>query len=45
LYEAKKDFARALTAYRDIARNAKDPELVAAASDRASQLSTGGRKR
>ncbi len=38
LYEARKDFARAVTAYRDIMRNAKDPELVAAANDRVSQL-------
>ena len=38
LYEAKKDVRRALESYRDIIRNAKDPELVAAASDRASQL-------
>ena len=29
LYEAKKDFPRALASYRDIMRNAKDPELVA----------------
>jgi TolA-binding protein len=39
IYETKKDLPRALAAYRDIIRNAKDPELVAAASDRASQLS------
>ncbi|HKQ59622.1 MAG TPA: tetratricopeptide repeat protein, partial [Candidatus Eisenbacteria bacterium] len=45
LYEARKDKARALTAYRDIMRNAKDPELVAAASDRVSQLEAGARKR
>jgi TolA-binding protein len=38
LYEARKDVRRALESYRDIMRNAKDPELVAAASDRASQL-------
>ena len=38
LYEARKDFPRALLAYRDIMRNATDPELVAAATDRASQL-------
>ena len=41
LYEAKKDFPRALAAYRDIMRNAKDPELVAAAEDRATALSRG----
>jgi tetratricopeptide (TPR) repeat protein len=41
LYEAKKDYPRALAAYRDIMRNAKDPELVAAAEDRATALSRG----
>jgi TolA-binding protein len=45
LYEARKDYTRALTAYRDIMRNAKDPELVSAASDRVSQLQAGTRKR
>lgn len=45
LYEARKDPARALTAYRDIMKNAKDPELVVAASDRVSQLQAGARKR
>ncbi|HEY3215720.1 MAG TPA: tetratricopeptide repeat protein [Candidatus Eisenbacteria bacterium] len=45
LYEAKKDYARALVAYRDIMRNAKDPELVAAADGRISQLEAGARKR
>jgi TolA-binding protein len=45
LYEAKKDYPRALTAYRDIMRNAKDPELVAAATDRATRLEAGARKR
>jgi len=43
LYEAKKDVPRALAAYKDIMRNADDPELVAAAQDRASQLE--GRKK
>jgi len=38
LYEAKKDFARAYTAYRDIAQNSKDGELAAAAAGRAQQL-------
>ena len=45
LYEAKRDYARALTAYRDIARNAKDPELVAAATERVSQLEGSTRAR
>ena len=43
LYEARKDIPRALAAYKDIMRNSTDPELVAAATDRASQLE--GRKR
>jgi len=38
LYEAKKDYARAYTAYRDIAQNSKDGELAAAAAGRAQQL-------
>ena len=45
LYEAKKDYARAIIAYRDIMRNAEDPELVAAADGRISQLEAGARKR
>jgi TolA-binding protein len=38
LYEAKKDYSRAYTAYRDIAQNSKDGELAAAAAGRAHQL-------
>ena len=38
IYEAKKDYARAYTAYRDIAQNSKDGELAAAAAGRAQQL-------
>jgi TolA-binding protein len=45
LYEARKDYSRAVTSYRDIMRNAKDPELVAAATDRVSRLEAGARKR
>ncbi len=45
LYEARKDQAKALAAYRDIMKNAKDPELVVAATDRVSQLEAGARKR
>ena len=45
LYEGRKDRTRALVAYRDIMRHAKDPELVAAAGDRVSQLEAGARKR
>ena len=39
LYEARRDYPKALAAYRDIMRNSRDPELVAAATDRASQIS------
>jgi tetratricopeptide (TPR) repeat protein len=38
LYEGKKQYSRALEAYRDLIRNAKDRELVVAATERASQL-------
>ena len=38
IYEAKKDYSRAYTAYRDIAQNSKDGELAAAAAGRAQQL-------
>jgi len=38
LYEAKHEYTRAIAAYRDLMRNASDKELVAAASDRATQL-------
>jgi len=44
LYEKKKDFARAMDAYRDIARNAKDRELAAAAAGRVSQLESAGQR-
>ena len=45
LYEAKKDYPRAVAAYRDIVRNARDPELVTAAQGRVSQLVAGDRTR
>jgi TolA-binding protein len=45
LYEAKKQYSRAIESYRDLARNAKDKELVAAASERASQLEATVRRR
>jgi TolA-binding protein len=38
IYEQQKDVGRAAASYRDIARNAKDQELVAAAKARASEL-------
>jgi len=44
LYESKRDYPRALTAYRDIVRNARDQELVAAAADRVAQLESGSGK-
>jgi TolA-binding protein len=45
IYETKKEYVRALTAYRDIAQNSKDGELAAAAAGRASQLESRGKKR
>ena len=45
LYEARKEFTRALEAYRDLMRNSKDRELVSAAADRVSQLSGSQRSR
>lgn len=45
MYEARRDFAKALEAYRDIVRNAQDQELVAAATDRVSQLESASRKK
>ena len=38
LYEEKEDYREALAAYRDLIKNAHDPELVAAASGRATEL-------
>jgi len=43
--EAKKDFVRAMNAYRDIAQNSKDNELAAAAAGRASELQSRGVKK
>ena len=43
LYESKRQYSRALESYRDLIRNAKDRELVAAATERASQLEARGR--
>ncbi len=45
IYETRKDFVRAMTAYRDIAQNSKDSELAAAAAGRASQLESRGVKK
>jgi TolA-binding protein len=38
LYEESEDYPRALAAYRDLMDHAEDPELVAAAAGRASEL-------
>lgn len=43
LYESRREFDRALTAYRDIVRHAQDQDLVAAATDRVSQLESASR--
>jgi tetratricopeptide (TPR) repeat protein len=45
LYEARKEFAKAVSAYRDIMKNASDQELVAVAADRVSQLESRAKKR
>jgi TolA-binding protein len=45
IYEAKKDYVRAMNAYRDIAVNSKDKELAAAAQGRATQLGSGRKSR
>jgi TolA-binding protein len=45
LYEAKRQYSRALESYRDLIRNAKDRELIAAATERASQLEATVRSR
>src|SRR5882672_3186696 len=45
IYEAKKDYVRAMNAYRDIAQNSKDNELAAAAAGRATQLESRGVKK
>jgi len=39
LYESQKDYPKALAAYRDLIKNATDPEIVVAARERASELS------
>jgi tetratricopeptide (TPR) repeat protein len=38
LHEKNHEFGKALTAYRDLIKNATDPELVVAAKERASEL-------
>jgi TolA-binding protein len=41
LYEKTKDYPKALAAYRDLIKNATDPELVVAAKERANELQAG----
>jgi TolA-binding protein len=45
LYEERNEVSRAVAAYRDIARNSKDSELVSAAAGRASELEKGTGRR
>jgi TolA-binding protein len=45
IYETKRDFVRALNAYRDIAQNSKDKELAEAANGRAAQLQSARKAR
>jgi hypothetical protein len=45
LYESRKEYAKAVTAYRDIMKNARDQELVAVAADRVSQLESRTKRR
>jgi TolA-binding protein len=45
LHEARREYTRALIAYRDIVQNSKDRELIAAAADRVTQLSAAQRRR
>ena len=41
LHEKLKDYPKALAAYRDLIKNATDPEIVVAAKERASELQAG----
>jgi TolA-binding protein len=45
LYETRKEYAKAVTAYRDIMKNARDQELVAVAAGRVTQLESRTAKR
>ena len=40
LYEEEEDWVRAVETYRDLGKNAADPELISAATERAAQLET-----
>jgi TolA-binding protein len=44
LHEKHKDYALALAAYRDLIKNATDPEIVVAAKERANELQSAGAK-
>jgi tetratricopeptide (TPR) repeat protein len=41
LHEKNKDYPKALAAYRDLIKNATDPEIVVAAQERANELQSG----
>src|SRR5262249_49077281 len=45
LYETKRDVPPALAAYPHVIRKGKDPELIAAATDRVAQLEGGAAHR
>ena len=45
LHESRREYTRAIEAYRDIMKNSKDRELVVAAEDRVEQLSASTRRR
>ncbi|HEX7077648.1 MAG TPA: tetratricopeptide repeat protein [Candidatus Eisenbacteria bacterium] len=45
LYEQKREFGKAMNAYRDIAQNSKDKELAQAAAGRATQLESARKAR
>ena len=44
LYESRKDYPKALAAYKDLIKNATDPEIVVAARERVSELQGAGTK-
>jgi TolA-binding protein len=45
LHESRREYTRAIEAYRDIMKHSKDRELVVAAEDRVEQLSASTRRR
>ena len=44
IYEKRKEYSKALAAYRDLIKNATDPDIVVAARERASELQSAGAK-